>query len=174
MKKFLAMTLALCMVFALCACGSSASEAAPAEVPAASTTSEATVEATEATPEVKPFKIGFYGYAHEGATITPQINGIAAVCEAFGGEAVTTLSTANNTSAFLEATETLLSMDVDAVVLNFAHLGYSSIPIIQQKCDEAGVYYSFFYCYENIPEEYQALLDNSPYYIGRSYSPEYG
>ncbi len=45
MKKILALILALCMVFALCACG--AKEEAPAEAPAASDAAEAPAEAAE-------------------------------------------------------------------------------------------------------------------------------
>lgn len=51
MKKILALVLALCMVFALCACGSSSSDsAAETEAPAAEAT-EAAAEAAEATEE---------------------------------------------------------------------------------------------------------------------------
>ena len=56
MKKFLAMILALCMVFALCACGDSAPAEEPAEAPAEEAPAE---EAPAAEPVT--IKMWFHG-----------------------------------------------------------------------------------------------------------------
>ena len=62
MKKILALVLALCMVFALCACGQAAAPAAaPAEAPAeeaAAPAEEAAAPAEEAAPAAAEYKLG--------------------------------------------------------------------------------------------------------------------
>ena len=75
MKKIIAMALALVMIFALCACGSTAAPAAetkPAEAPAAET-------AADAAPEVKDVTITVFHYM----TQTTKQAGLDAVEKAF-------------------------------------------------------------------------------------------
>ena len=64
MKKLIALLLALCMVFALCACGSTA-EAPAAETPAAETPAE---EAPAEEPGIEPVTLTIYSPAHEAPT----------------------------------------------------------------------------------------------------------
>ena len=78
MKKFLALALALCMVFALCACGQQA--AAPAAAPAAEEAAPAAEEAAapaEAAPAEKiPLKMSHHPYMHALPSIYNVENGL--------------------------------------------------------------------------------------------------
>lgn len=82
MKKIIALLLALCMVFALCACGGSSAPAAteaPAEAPA---DSEAPAETPAETPAVK---VGFIFLHDENSTYDLNfINAAKTACEALG------------------------------------------------------------------------------------------
>ena len=64
MKKLIALLLALCMVFALCACGSKA-EAPAAEAPAA--------EAPAAEPGIEPVTLTIYSPGNENSVPTKTI-----------------------------------------------------------------------------------------------------
>ena len=82
MKKIIALLLALCMVFALCACGGSSAPAAteaPAEAPA---DGEAPAETPAETPAVK---VGFIFLHDENSTYDLNfINAAKTACEALG------------------------------------------------------------------------------------------
>ncbi len=94
MKKILALLLALCMVFALCACGDKAAEedtAKPTEE-ATETTGEEATEAAETEEAAEPksdLKVGFIFLHDENSTYDLNfINGAKAACEAKGVEYV--------------------------------------------------------------------------------------
>ncbi len=84
MKKILALLLALCMVFALCACG--AKEEAPAEVPAEDAApAEEVVEEPVEEEEPVDLKVGFIFLHDENSTYDLNfINGAKAACENLG------------------------------------------------------------------------------------------
>ena len=95
MKKILALLLALCMVFALCACGDKApaeeetakpTEETAAETTAAEETSEPAAEET-AEPAASDLKVGFIFLHDENSTYDLNfINAAKAACEAKGVE----------------------------------------------------------------------------------------
>lgn len=82
MKKILALVLALCMVFALCACGSSAAEAPAAEAPAAE--GEKTVSAS-LTVGTGGESGTYYGYTGILGTVIGQKTGVKLTVVATGG-----------------------------------------------------------------------------------------
>ncbi|MBP3539799.1 MAG: BMP family ABC transporter substrate-binding protein [Oscillospiraceae bacterium] len=86
MKKFLAMLLALVMVFALCACGSSAAPAAT-EAPAADAAAPADTAPAEdaASASAADLKVGFIFLHDENSTYDLNfMNGAKAACEEMG------------------------------------------------------------------------------------------
>ena len=82
MKKVLALVLALCMVFALCACGSTAAEAPAAEAPAAE--GEKTVSAS-LTVGTGGESGTYYGYTGILGTVIGQKTGVKLTVVATGG-----------------------------------------------------------------------------------------
>ena len=68
MKKLIALLLALCMVFALCACGSKAE--APAQAPAAEAPA---AEAPAAEPGIEPVTLTIYSPGNENSVPTKTI-----------------------------------------------------------------------------------------------------
>lgn len=82
MKKILALVLALCMVFALCACGSTAAEAPDAEAPAAE--GEKTVSAS-LTVGTGGESGTYYGYTGILGTVIGQKTGVKLTVVATGG-----------------------------------------------------------------------------------------
>ena len=79
MKKFLALTLALCMVLALCACGSSSSTASTTAATAAASTEAAPAEAGELKYAVvlKTVSTSFWKNMYDGIETYAAENGIA-------------------------------------------------------------------------------------------------
>ncbi len=95
MKKILALLLALCMVFALCACGAEAPAEEETTAPAeeATTAAEETTEAAEEEPAEEAaaadLKVGFIFLHDENSTYDLNfINAAKAACEAKGVECV--------------------------------------------------------------------------------------
>ena len=97
MKKFLALILALSMVFALCACGSKTE--APAEEPAEAP-AEAPVE------EAAPFKAGFIFLHDENSTYDLNfINAVKEACENLGVEYMTKVNIPESEACYDAAAE---------------------------------------------------------------------
>ena len=81
MKKIVALLMALCMVFALCACGQSAAPAAT-EAPAADAAADAPVEDAAAASDLK---VGFIFLHDENSTYDLNfMNAAKAACESMG------------------------------------------------------------------------------------------
>lgn len=164
MKKFIAVLLALAMLFTLSACAGSTNGTTPA-----GTKDSASTKNDTKTPE--KIKIGYTfwnGTAH--GLMGDAANMIKIVEEALGIEVL--FNTSNDTTAdgVITSVQNLISAGCQGVVCcNFAE---SSMVNIGKICKDSNVYFAQFYRTLSDEDVISALKDNE-YYVGRVHEDEY-
>lgn len=141
MKKALALILALAMVFALCACGSSSAPAAT-QAPAAPAATEApAAPATPAAPEVKTYKVGVAIYQFTDNFMTLYRNEIADYFKTLETDTVkydvTVVDGKNDMATQTEQIRSFLTQGVDVIICNLVQT--SSADVIVDEVAAAGV-----------------------------------
>ncbi len=155
MKKFLALVLALSLVFALCACGSSApkAEAPAAEAPAA----EAPAPAA---PEAKPVKIGIAMATTQSTFYAKMAKIIEDYCKEIGVDC--TIADPNyDLAKQIEAVENFIASGCTAIVV--VAFDPEGINDICQKAVDNGIY---VVCYDGEIEAAQGALVVKQYDYG--------
>ena len=180
MKKFIAMLLALVMVFSLAACGTgngSASAGKPTSAPAASSGGSAAASTPEnkddapetGAPQVEHFVIGF----PEAPVDVPAVKAIKLntqkVAEAAGGEMKNEVFDFTPEGT-VDAVEKMINNGVQGVKITPS--SDSIIPTILNMCEEAGVY--FILSMRTIGDDsVRAMCEKSEYFLGCVYEDEY-
>lgn len=119
------------------------------------------VFASETGHEIKPFKIGMFGFAAADAAKKPRYDNAIAFIEANGGEMINAEVENND---YVSGAEALISAGVDGII--FPASNEANLAAYINMCEEAGVY---FICTDtDVPVEgdIAPLIENSQYYLG--------
>lgn len=172
MKKLMCILLALCMLFALCACAESGtSKDTPAQtvndtVKEADTVEEATEQA--GTKELVRWKMGCIDPGSWNATNGPVYDQLEKLQDALNFEIIWTTKASTAVDDVLAAIQNLIVAGADALIIG----NDCSSCIIQTAdiCEEAGVYWSTYWTV--ISEEDQEKLQNYKYFVGTFYEDD--
>lgn len=136
MKHFIAMMMALVMVFSLCACGQQAAPAAQVEAPAAEAESSAAEEPAE--PAAKEsYKIGYAAATVQEGRWRRDIMAMEKVCADLGNVELTVMDANNDAATQANQIENMIAMGCDAILLGCvdSDAAVSSV----EACKEAGI-----------------------------------
>ena len=129
MKKLLALLLALIMVLSLAACGQEGGgtqEPDNTEDPGTSEPDEGGDEGGDT--GLVNFRMGYFDTGSQDGTSTPLRNNLVAAIESLGATGVPVQPAESTSDAYLDALDTLLSQDVDAVALPWVSFMYAGSP----------------------------------------------
>ncbi len=122
MKKLLALTLALCMVLSLCACGGTKEEAAAPAEEAAPAAEAAPEQAAPAAEEVKTYKVGVAIYQFNDNFMTLYRNEIESYFKSLETETVKydvqIVDSKNDMSEQSNQIDTFITQGMDVIILN--------------------------------------------------------
>lgn len=172
MKKILALTLALCMVFALCACGQAAAPAAaPAAEPAAPA-AEPAAPAAEPAAEVTTYKVGVSIYQYTDNFMTLYRNEIENYFKSLETDTVkyeiTMADGKNDMAEQTNQVENFITQGMDVIILNLVQT--SSADAVIDKIVAAGIPLVLINrepLGDNGDESYAGILDNATVcYVG--------
>ena len=130
MKKFLALLLALCMVFALAACGQAAAPA-PAAAPAAEEAAPAAEEAAPAAEETAAPKVAVFWYVFSDAYLSTVRDALDADLNAAGIE-FQNFDGNNNQGTQLEQVQTAVTNGFNVLVVNLVTSASSEQTLLKQ------------------------------------------
>ena len=120
------------------------------------------------------FRMGYFDTGAQDGTTTPLRNNLVAAIESLGATGVPVQPAETTPEGYLDALDILLSQDVDAVALPWVNLQYSASPIAVKKCEDAGVYYGFYWgpAMEDLGEDTLSICQDSELFLGAFYQNE--
>lgn len=163
MKRFLSILLAATLALSLAACGAPGGTDSPK--PSGGGTPTPTGSQT---PGAEAIKIGLSIYSTTDATAGPMYNNMKNVCDGMGAELV--VATDNqDLEAEITNIENLIANGCKAVFC----LPYSddSIPRIAKICEEAGVYFGFYW-YDLTEEATRKVCYDSEFFLANIYEDD--
>lgn len=172
-EKMIAMLLTVIMMVSLDGCGNSTAKSNTGAVTKGNETAAADAENAGGV-KLTDFKMGVLDTGGQDGTSIPLRNNYMAAIKSLGGTAVVAQPAGTTIDDYLDALDTLLNQNIDAVALPWVSFMYAGSPAAVKKCEDAGVYYGFYWGpgIQDLGEDTLSLCADSTLFLGAFYQQE--